>query len=437
MALENSIRRLDFAPYVYAYPPTRMYTSIPGRSVIKPVFTKNLNVYIHIPFCEQKCTFCGYLTVIDTKGDLQDIYVDCIVKEIEMHRDRLGAGQITSINFGGGTPSLLTVEQFEKIMSALVKANPTILTTAKEVSIEATPESIQNGKISEFKSLGINRVSVGIQTFNNEEIELSKRHNLGEISVRSVKTLQDIQIPNVCCDLMYGLMSQTLSSWTNSVSGLLELRPDTIELYSTVIIPNTPLAKLKIRGMSNQERLRCYEYARETFFEAGYLQDCHLRFILPGRGGYIQQENVFAGESLLGFGVGARSYATNIHYRNSYNGSKHREALGEYIGLIQNNRSAVSSAVNLDYDERMRRYVIYNLEHLNKDKFETKFGLKFENAFPNEYCDMVRLDLAVDDGSIITLTTKGFLFRDVIANEFFSKTAKGQESYYYQTVAVT
>lgn len=387
-------------------------------------------MYIHIPFCDQKCTFCGYLTVIDGKGDLQDRYVDCIVKEILMHRDILESSCITSINFGGGTPSLLTTEQFRKIMAVLVEINPAILGVAKEISIEATPESIQGGKISDFKGLGINRVSVGIQTLNDTEIELSKRHNLADISIKVIHLLKDIGISNVCCDLMYGLANQTFASWTSSVLGLLELRPDTIELYSTVTIPNTPLAKLNIQGMSNKERLRCYEFARDIFLKAGYSQDCHLRFIIPGRGAYLQQENVFAGESLLGFGVGARSYAINMHYRNSYR-QKHRDALIEYLKTIEDGRLAVSSAVLLTEEEQVRRFTIYNIEHLNKAQFQAKFGVNFEDKFPEEYQEIIALGLAQDDGLTITLTSKGLNFRDVIANNFFSKNTARQENSYW------
>src|SRR3989344_417334 len=313
MGLVEKITQAEFAPYVYSYPPTRTYRPVKHCSLNDPVFTDRVNVYIHIPFCEQKCTFCGYLTMIARSDDVVEQYVDCIVREIGMYREILETKVITSVNFGGGTPSLLTEAQFAKIMQALTAANSALVHTAREISIEATPESVLSNKVAAYQSYGLNRVSVGIQTFNNAEIARAKRHNGADVSVRTVGTLRALKISNVCCDLMYGLSGQTIKSWEESVACLLDLRPDTIELYSMVMIPGTPLAKTGGAEMPPGDRLQCYQYAQSMFLEADYEHDCHLRFVIPGRGFYRQQENVFQGESLVGFGAGARSYTVNMH----------------------------------------------------------------------------------------------------------------------------
>lgn len=430
--IRDKVSNHESAPYVYLYPTPRMFKPIEQISFLNPKFTEDLNVYIHIPFCRQKCTWCGYLTVIEKKSeyDLQDEYVNCIVKEICMNRDILGKGIIRTINFGGGTPSLLTVSQFAKIMLALLSVNPKAL-RASEISIEATPESIESGKIAAFKELGLNRVSVGVESFVDAEISVSHRHNSSIQSKQALRTLRKIKISNVCVDLMYGLPGQTFLSWIESVGNLLRLRPHTIELYALSEVKDTSFAETQASMvMTKEERLACYYFAREVFLNAGYKHDCHMRFVLPNSDGYLQQKNVFKGQSLIGFGVGARSYAQNLHYRNAYHPVKHRDALNRYMKSVQDGFLPITRVSEISPEEQIRQYVIYNLEHLNKGEFLQKFGVKFEDKFAEQYKEMIALGLAEDNGFAINSTLKGYAFRDVVAQSFFSKEAKFREGVY-------
>ena len=128
-------------------------------------------------------------------------------------------------------------------MEALLQANPHLLKTAQEISIEGTPESVEYGKFRHFQSLGINRASLGIQSLNDEEIKLSKRHNLSDISIQAVKTLKQVGIPNVVLDLMIGIEGQTVKSFEQSVLDVLKLNPETVELYALGLMPQTGLGR--------------------------------------------------------------------------------------------------------------------------------------------------------------------------------------------------
>lgn len=432
--LREKVRNHETAPYVYLYPTPRMLEEKTGMWIFEPEFTDDLNIYIHIPFCRQKCTWCGYLTVTekasDASADLQEKYVDCIVKEIQLNRDQIAKSNITSINFGGGTPSLLTPFQFARIMMTLVLANPNAL-DAEEISIEATPESIESGKIAKFQQFGLNRVSVGVESFIDSEMHLSSRHNTSEHSVNTLETLKELKIPNVCVDLMYGLPGQTFESWKQSVRKLIAIRPQTVELYATSSVSGTSFSRTKPVTMSQREKLDCYHEARNEFLKAGYQQDSHIRFVLPGSaGGYIQQANVFKGQSLLGFGVGARSYAKNLHYRNTYEASNPRKALDLYIKTVQNRLLPVKAVSLISNEDKMRQFVIYNLDSLNKTRFKKEFGVNVLKFFWGQFNELFQLELATDNGEVISLTPKGLGFRDVIAREFFSWEAKKKEAMY-------
>lgn len=434
--LVERIERLDFPAYAYTYPPTRMFQPVEGFCLDGVVLTDDVNVYLHIPFCEQKCTFCGYLTTIDGKGDFQEAYVDTIVAELEMKRGLFEGRRVTSINFGGGTPSLLTINQFERIFCKLLEINPKIVQTAAEVSIEATPESVKYEKFRKFRDLGLNRVSIGIQTLDDGEIGLSNRHNWAQVSTDAIETLRKAGIPNVCCDLMYGIEGQTLESWQRSVNGLLEYNPETIELYALAVQPKTLLGVKPRPVMSNEDKYKCYEIARELLLGAGYIHDSHLRFIIPERGFYVQQVNASDGQSLVGFGAGARTYAVNVHYRNSFDTKFHRAAIKRYMQKIAEGNNAVETAVFLDSDEQMRRYVIGHLDHLDVAEFRKNYGFEFGEAFPELHSTLLERGLAHYIKREFKLTVEGMKSKELIANAFFSDQAIQRESSYWGQVSL-
>jgi oxygen-independent coproporphyrinogen-3 oxidase len=434
-SISEGIQNQEFPPYIYGYPPTRSYQKVDNFHFDSILWGDDLNVYIHIPFCEQKCTFCGYLVSVEKSETLRDAYVKAVVTEILMYSDVLANKIVKTLNFGGGTPSLLTIPQFEYIIRALQQVKPDIFQNLEEFSVEATPESVSSGRIQRLLESGLNRVSIGVQSFNNKEIQKSGRHNVHDVSLKAIASLQDLQVPNICCDLMYGLVDQDIESWRSSVNVLAEMHPETIELYATVAIPNTSFA-FKNDFMSSREKYQCYIEARDILLAQGYIQDCHLRFILPERGFYRQQSNVFAGQSLIGFGVGARSYVTNIHYRNIYDVQRPKKAITDYISCVASGRKPIESAVALNQDEQLRRYVIYNLEHLDTQDMHTRFGVIFSEVFPDQYNDLLLHSLIEELNGVIVLTEKGLRFRDLIAKAFFSEASYTLDKEYYSFVSI-
>ena len=375
--LRERVQEFEFHPEVYLYPTPRMYDPLTNFTLEDAIFTEDVNVYVHIPFCKQICSFCGYLKTIDSQN-LRAEYVDAVVKEIKLYQNILDGRKVRTLHFGGGTPSLLTPKELEKIITSLLEVNPAVLKTSEEVSIEATPESVEESKFKQFKDFGINRVSLGVQSFNNSEIVLSKRKNLSEISIKAIESLRKIGIPNVVIDLMIGIEGQTIQSFEDSVKEAIEIRPETVELYALGLMPQTGLGKrLPTTLMGNEEIYHCYDIGRSLFLGAGYTQDCHNRYAIPGRGSFLQEDYVFQGMSLMGFGAGVRSYATNVHYRNTYESSNGRRAILEYIKNSNSGKHSVESGIFLDSEERMRQYIIGNFEKMDKDYFQQRFFTTF------------------------------------------------------------
>jgi len=429
--LKDKIKKFEFNPEVYIYPTPRIYTPIKDFILEKANFGDDINLYVHIPFCKQICSYCGYLKMIDTTGNIKDAYIDALIKEIKMYKPILLNKNINTLHFGGGTPSLLSTSQLEKILDTLITINPKILETSKEISIEATPESIEESKFIDYKSLGITRVSMGVQTLNNTEIKLSKRHNLSNITINAIETLKKIGIQNIVVDIMIGIENQTIKSFKNTIKELITLHPETVELYALGLMPQTNLGKKVAPNlMNNKDIYNCYNIGRKLFLEAGYIQDCHNRYIIPNKGSFLQEDNVWKGDGLIGFGAGVRSYAKNVHYRNIYNQNSSKTAIIQYINKINEGKLAVESGIYLNKDERIRQYIIGNLESLNTTEFKKEFNTTIEKKFPKLYNELLELKLLIKNNEQLILTTKGLNFRDLICKELFSKQVNTAEELY-------
>lgn len=419
--------------YVYSYPTTRSYLPRQDFNLSQAILTDDINVYIHIPFCNQKCSFCGYLTVIERNENERELYVDALVKEIRNSKSYAHDKTIRTVNFGGGTPSLLSNKQIDKIMEALSSTFPNYQETCNEISMEATPESISYPLLRHLRQHGFNRVSIGIQTLDDHEIATVKRHNLSVDSLHAIELVRKAGIPNLCIDLMYGLPNQTKESWFLTLSSILDYKPETIELYRTVVIPKTGLSKhedpsLKVGWL---KRYESYTYASRVLSSNGYVQDSHVRSIVPNNGFYHQQSNVFKGQSLVGFGVGARSYADNAHYRNIYSTNQSKTAVRKYIEHCNLGLSPVESAVVLTREELARRHIIYNLENLDCAYIQTTYGFNILSDYQNQITTLCDLGIYAKAGNVLKLTNKGTYHRDLIAYMFFSKKSIELEKEYY------
>ena len=419
--------------YVYSYPTTRSYQPSQSFSIANAVFTNEINVYIHIPFCNQKCSFCGYLTVIERHEDERGTYVNALVKEIKNFEPYVENGVLKTINFGGGTPSLLSNTQVDKIMEALSSVFPNYKATCTEVSMEATPESVSYELLSHLRQWGFNRISIGIQTLDNHEISAVKRHNFSDDSLNAIELVRKAGIPNLCIDLMYGLPEQTMESWQVTLASIIKYKPETIELYRTVVIPKTGLSKKQDPSLRLEweKRYEAYVYASQVLFTSGYQQDSHLRFVVPTKGFYYQQSNVFAGQSLVGFGVGARSYADNAHYRNIYSTTHSKTAVKKYIEHCNQGLPTIESVTILTQEELARRYIIYNLEYLDCSYIQKTYGFNVLVNYYNEIMELRGLGIYTKSGSVLKLTTHGNYHRDLIAYMFFSKKSIELEKTYY------
>lgn len=282
-------------------------------------------LYIHVPFCHAKCFYCDFYSLSATEAMMDD-FVDALLAEWQMRRHELHGLPVT-VYLGGGTPSALGIPRLRRILSQLP------LDEAVEVTVEANPEDVTPGWARELAALGVNRVSMGVQSLNDPELRaIGRRHSSAE-AIAAVDCLRQEGISNISLDLIYGLPGQSLSSWQRSLDGLLALRPEHLSAYALSYEEGTRLTALLRRGMVTEVDddivAEMYEALCRTAGAAGYDHYEISNFALPGRRA-IHNSSYWTMAPYLGIGPAAHSF-DGLSTRRANPGSIRRwlKAIGE------------------------------------------------------------------------------------------------------------
>jgi oxygen-independent coproporphyrinogen-3 oxidase len=272
-------------------------------------------LYIHIPFCVQKCLYCDFFSVPYDESHAKT-YVDALCKELSLKKD--SAGILKSIYIGGGTPSLLPDECFKKLFEFL--RDNCNFSSSVEITVEANPGTINEYKINTILYLGVNRLSVGIQSFNNDELRtLGRIHTSGD-AVKSVEIIRKEGLRNFSIDLMYGIPGQTMDSWHKSISTAAELLPAHISAYELTPEGKTPLYQLvesdKIRMPDEETVLEMYNHTIDYLSGFGYEYYEISNFALSGFR-CIHNLNYWDTGEYIGVGAGAHSFINGIRSENT------------------------------------------------------------------------------------------------------------------------
>ena len=407
--------------YIYMYPPHYAYRLLvdePIEAAIADSLAAEvpLNIYVHVPFCRQICSFCNLFTSLQ-RDELLDAYVAAIVDEIALHASLLSQNTVGTLYFGGGTPSLLAPRHVELIVNKLSQIADLNLV---EFCIEASPDTIDKNKFDAYRSLGVDRVSVGVQSFVNSDLEsIGRRYDSGSME-RKLDLLQAIGFNNICVDLIYGLPGQTLEQWTSNVRAALAIAPETLCMYPLAIRKHTTYGVKQVQAIEPSEIYRRYDIALSLITEAGYQAESHVRFVANSRGGYRQKANHWAGQNVLGFGAGARSYLRYCDVRNGYDLTRRQAVISNYIERVSNGRFARTEGLLLSESESQRRQVILGLVNLDKHTFHTRFGCSVDDVFRDELGYLQMKGLITADANTLKLTRKGMKFRDMSARLFVS-----------------
>lgn len=368
-------------------------------------------LYLHIPFCKQACTYCDFYfsTNLTTKSAL----VKAIAKEIEIRYKYLNFNKLTSIYFGGGTPSLLSKTEFETIFESINKHF--IYDNGSEITIETNPDDITKENLILWKKLNINRLSIGLQSFNDEELKWMNRAHNAIQSVNSVKMAQDAGFENITIDLIYGSKFQDLKTWESTLLQTVSLNTQHISSYNLTIENKTVLgiqhAKGKEPSINDELSSKQFLMLTDILTQNNFI---HYEISNFGKPGFFAKHNsnYWLQKHYLGVGPSAHSFNGASRQWNIKNNNA-------YIKAIENNTDYFEKE-QLSVKDRFNEYILTRLRTIwgcDVNEIKLLFGEEIQKHFLN-IAQEKKNDLEETNGAY-TLTTTAKLYADGIASDFF------------------
>ena len=369
-------------------------------------------IYIHIPFCKKACHYCDFH--FSTSLKYADEMVDAICKEIKMKKDRI-TGQVGSIYLGGGTPSILSENHLQKIFDSV---NHTFSVDSNaEITIETNPDDLTAQKLRELKNLPVNRFSVGIQSFFNEDlIWMNRAHNATEAE-DCIKRSQDAGFENLTLDLIYGYPLLTDEKWLSNIQTAISLQVPHISAYALTVEPRTALAHAiknkRQTPVSDTQSAEQFVILMEKLNEAGFEHYEISNFAKP-KARAVHNTNYWKGIDYIGIGPSAHGFDGRNRYMNPANNAL-------YLSELTVNKLAETVEV-LSVNDRFNEYVMTSLRTIwgiDLDKIETDFGKEFLEETRQNLRHFEDKDWLVTTNNNIRLSHNGKLFADHIASELF------------------
>ena len=363
--------------------------------------TDSISLYIHIPFCLRKCSYCDFLSGPQTRGQ-QELYVQALIREIRAQQDCPRGTSADTVFFGGGTPSVLSADQILRILQAL-RETFSILPDA-EISLEMNPGTADEEKLRALKKAGINRLSMGVQSMHDEELRLLGRIHTASEAREAFETARAAGFDNINIDLMSALPGQSFETWADSLRQAVEWRPEHISAYSLIIEPGTPFSALyeagKLPPLPDEETDRkMYHFTGEFLARYGYARYEISNYSLPGRE-CRHNSGYWTGHPYLGFGIGAASYVKGTRFSNTSD-------IDVYLKEGNNIRREIHT---LSQQEKMEEFMFLGLRMtagVSGAEFALRFGRTLEEVYGDVIRRHVRQGLLEPAGERYLLTERG------------------------------
>lgn len=428
-----------YSQYMYSYPHKTAYrelNGIPLKDYVKRLLNQENGVYLHLPFCETKCGYCNLFSVTGQSKERIKEYLMGVERQINQYSELLAPIHpcFQEITIGGGTPLLLSIQQLERIIS-LIKLG-LFAQRSPGLVIETAPNQTDKEKLEFLKEAGTVRVSMGVQSFWEDELITLHRHHSVKQVVKSLTTLMDMGFPSVNIDLIYGVPGQTLESFLESVKQATQFGSQELFLYPLYVKHGVIMEQETKEGMVLDENLayRQYEQAREYLLSNGYRQDSMRRFVKGDSKSREFQDCGFG--NTLSLGCGGRSYLGNLHFCTPYTVGQASclKQLSEYIHT--EDYTVIHHGFWLNEEEMRRRYVIKHLlihPGIFLEEYDNQFGSQLLCDFPilNQWC--LEGFLHITEESVF-LTEKGMGFSDCLGPQLISEQVQNKmlewESWY-------
>ncbi|MCB9764817.1 MAG: STM4012 family radical SAM protein [Alphaproteobacteria bacterium] len=428
-----------YAGYTYSYPHKTAYRRLPAPVPLARAWagedTGRLFLYAHVPFCEMRCGFCNLFTTARPEADVTAAWLDAVTRQASRTRaDLEEAGgrppAFARVAVGGGTPTWLTAAQLTRLFDLLEQGMGADL-RAVPVSVEVSPGTLDAEKLAILRERGADRVSIGIQSFFDEDVRAMGRPQRRAEVERALGALRDAGFPTLNLDFIYGGATQTVARWVETLETALAWSPEEIYLYPLYVRPLTGLGR-RGRGVAEDwdaHRLALYRAGRDLLRARGYQQVSMRMFRSPRSDGdapvYRCQD-----DGMVGLGCGARSYTRGLHYSSEYAVSARgvREILTDYLGRTEDDFAAAVYGFALDAHEQRRRFALLSLlseEGLSLADWAARFDEPPAEALP-QLDALPALRLARWADGALRLTDAGVERSDAIGPWLYSPAVRAR-----------
>lgn len=373
---------------------------------------KKRSIYIHIPFCEKKCIYCNFRS--STNKSLVNDYIEGLIKEIVLYKDLLKTSEIETIYIGGGTPSFIDEKYISNIIETIKKYND--LSEVSEMTIEVNPGTLNEQKLKAYKNIGINRLSIGLQSSDNQMLKKIGRIHTFEEARKAYFLARNAGFENISLDLMFGLPGQSLSEFETSINEVIKLNPEHISAYSLKVEEDTPLHNLIERkilevtdeALDRKMYQRLIELLEKNSFDLYEISNFAKK-------GFQSKHNLayWKRQEYFGFGLAAHGFINNERYGNT-------EIFKEYFQMLSNNQKPKSSQNYVTNEDALFEEVMLGLrlkEGIHYKKLNELYNIDFLKNHADTIEFLLNEGLIIIEKNYLKLTLKGMdLSNEVISH---------------------
>ncbi len=415
--------------FVANYPPFSVWTRGAVESEVKPALASlpaavPLGLYLHIPFCRKRCHFCYFRVYTDKNAQEIEEYLDVLAREWELYSasPAVAGRTLNFVYFGGGTPSFLSVRQLDGLVRRLTAVSA--WDQAEEVTFECEPGTLSESKLASIQGMGVTRLSLGVENFDDRILELNGRAHRSPEIFRAYQFARSLGFPQINVDLIAGMLGETDDNWERCIRKTLELEPDSVTIYQMELPFNTTISSDVLAGSGRftehvaswSTKRRWVDEAFRTLERAGYVVGSAYTTVKdPQRTRFIYRDRLWQGADLVGLGVASFGHLNGVHVQNL-------DTWEGYSEYIRRGELPLSRAYRPDPEERLIRELVLQLK-LGKVRpayFTDKYGVNLLERFQEPLASLAEEGyVAQANDEVVALTREGLLRIDALLRRFF------------------
>jgi len=413
-------------PPFSAWSPQHVPAALAQLDAAQPA-DRPLGLYLHIPFCRKRCKFCYFRVYTDKNADDVESYMKALADEVALYAGRAGlrGRQFEFVYFGGGTPSFLSAEQLLRLIERI--SRHWTWEAAREVTFECEPGTLKQSKLQAIRSIGVTRLSLGVEHFDDDILEANGRAHRSPEVVRAYQWAREAGFPQINIDLIAGMLGEDGDKWKHAVEKAIALDPDSVTIYQMELPFNTILSR-EARQAGGQAPVATWaakrqmaDWAFARFEEAGYTVSSAYTLVKAQRhAGFVYRDSLWHGADMIGTGVASFSHFAGVHFQNL-------DTWEQYLQRVGEGRLPIHRAMQMTDRQRLIRELILQMKlgAVQGAYFREKFGVDIAAEFSEALASLEAEGMAAVRGQDVHLTRQGLLRVDGLLPRFYEPQFRG------------